>query len=314
MELVNERFVSKRGEKIYLECVQRFGEERVLGVFSIGLYNYNSAETMDEVKYMAIYIPTFEDLCTQLNDMEIKEDYILRDVRAIYFYCQKVNGSELELLYSLYQKINPIYKDTFKEYFLKHKEEMGRKAHFFQTDAVITKAKSYIEKGDLFGAARLRIATEHFLNGGSMEECFRPTQSYVKSYLESIKHGILKIEPQEVISEIKELIYSQENVELSSFTDKKVKLGVINIINIGLKKKVDLEEFECELTVTEKKAFSVLKESLNENKETCLSISKVCESTGISRPIWKNLFAKMENQQIAEISNMGVKGTFIKFL
>ena len=314
MELIDEKFVSRRGEEIYLECVKRFGEERVLGVFSIGLYNYNSAETMDEVKYMAIYIPTFEDLCTQLNDMEIKEDYILRDVRAIYFYCQKVNGSELELLYSLYQKINPIYKDTFKEYFLKYKEEMGRKAHFFQTDAVITKAKSYIEKGDLFGAARLRIATEYFLNGSSMEECFRPTQSYIKSYLENVKHGVLKIEPKEVISEIEELIDSQENIELSSFTDKKVKLGVINIINIGLKKKVDLEEFECELTATEKKAFSVVKENLNENKETCLSVSKICKVTGISRPIWKNLFAKMENQQIAEISNMGVKGTFIKFL
>ena len=314
MELVNEKLVSKRGEEIYLECVNRFGEERVLGVFSIGLYNYNSAETMDEVKYMAIYIPTFEDLCTQLNDMEIKEDYILRDVRAIYFYCQKVNGSELELLYSLYQKINPIYKDTFKEYFLKYKEEMGRKAHFFQTDAVITKAKNYIEKGDLFGATRLRIATEHFLNGGSMEECFRPTQSYVKSYLESIKHGVLEIEPKEVISEIEELINSQENVELSSFTNKKIKLGVINIINIGLKKKVDLEEFECELTPTEKKALSIVKENINENKETCLSISKISETTGISRPIWKNLFSKMENQQIAEISNMGVKGTFIKFL
>ena len=314
MELIDEKFVSRRGEEIYLECVKRFGEERVLGVFSIGLYNYNSAETMDEVKYMAIYIPTFEDLCTQLNDMEIKEDYILRDVRAIYFYCQKVNGSELELLYSLYQKINPIYKDTFKEYFLKHKEEMGRKAHFFQTDAVITKAKSYIEKDDLFGAARLRIATEHFLNGGSMEECFRPTQSYVKSYLESVKHGILKIESEEVISEIKELIDSQDEIELSSFTNKKIKLGVINIISIGLKKKVDLEEFECELTVTEKKAFSIIKENLDENKETCLSISKMSEATGISRPIWKNLFAKMENQQIAEISNMGVKGTFIKFL
>lgn len=314
MELVDERFVSRRGEEIYLECANRFGEERVLGVFSIGLYNYNSAETMDEVKYMAIYIPTFEDLCTQLNDIEIKEDYILRDVRAIYFYCQKVNGSELELLYSLYQKINPIYKDAFKEYFLKYKEEMGRKAHFFQTDTVITKAKSYIEKGDLFGAARLRIATEHFLKGGPMEECFRPTQSYVKSYLESIKHGVLKIEPKEIISEIKELIDSQENVELSSFTDKKIKLGVINIINIGLKKKVDLEDFEGGLTATEKKAFSVVKESLNEHKETCLSVSRVCETTGISRPIWKNLFAKMENQQIAEISNMGVKGTFIKFL
>ena len=93
MELIDEKFVSRRGEEIYLECVKRFGEERVLGVFSIGLYNYNSAETMDEVKYMAIYIPTFEDLCTQLMDIEIKEDYNIRDVRASYFYRQKVNGS-----------------------------------------------------------------------------------------------------------------------------------------------------------------------------------------------------------------------------
>ena len=147
-----------------------------------------------------------------------------------------------------------------------------------------------------------------------MEECFRPTQSYVKSYLESIKHEVLEIEPKEIISEIEELINSQENVELSSFTDKKIKLGVINIINIGLKKKVDLEEFERELTPTEKKALSVVKENLNENKETCLSISKISKTTGISRPIWKNLFSKMENQQIAEVSNMGVKGTFIKFL
>ena len=60
MELIDEKFVSRRGEEIYLECVKRFGEERILGVFSIGLYNYNSAETMDEVKYMAIYIPTLE--------------------------------------------------------------------------------------------------------------------------------------------------------------------------------------------------------------------------------------------------------------
>ena len=72
--------------------------------------------------------------------------------------------------------------------------------------------------------------------------------------------------------------------------------------------------FSFKLSFTTEKAFSVVKENLNENKETCLSVSKICKVTGISRPIWKNLFAKMENQQIAEISNMGVKGTFIKFL
>ena len=315
MQLVDEKLVHKRGEKIYLECICKFGEERVLGVFTVGLYNYNAAETMEEVKYLVIYVPTFEDLCTQLSSAEQRNgDYILKDVRAIYFCCQRVSGSALELLYSAYQKINPLYKDIFKEYFLKYKEEMGRKALFFRTESVLNITNDYISKGDLFGAARLRIATEHFLKGGSMEECFRPTQGYIKSYLASVKHGFLEIDADEIVSEIKELLDSQEDVELSSFTDKQIKLGVINIINTGLRKKVDLEEFENGLTATEKKAFIVIKENLDIDKETSLSISKLCETTSISRPIWKNLFAKMESQQIAEISNMGVKGTHIKFL
>ena len=314
MQLVNENLVAQRGNQIYLECVKQFGEDRVLGVFTIGLYNYNAAESMDEVQYMAIYIPTFEDLCMQIPETEYRGDYLLRDVRAIYLRGQEISGSSLELSYALYKKINPLYLSIYKEHFLKYKDEMGRKCHFFKTDAIKIKMEEYISNGDIFGAARLRIAAEQFFKGASMEECFRPTQSYINTYLESIKHGFLKIEPDTLFSEVDNILNSYSELELSNFTNKQIKLGVINIINASLKKKVDVETFESQLTATEQKAFEVIKENLDENKEACLSISKLYESTGISRPVWKNLFLKMEREQFAEIQNMGVKGTYIKFL
>lgn len=314
MQLVNEELVHKRGNQIYLECVKQFGEERVLGVFTIGLYNYNAAESMDEVQYMAIYIPTFEDLCMQIPETENRGDYLLRDVRAIYLRCQEISGSSLELSYALYKKINLLYLSIYKEYFLKHKDEMGRKCYFFKTDAIKIKMEEYISNGDIFGAARLRIAAEQFSKGASMEECFRPTQSYINTYLESIKHGFLKIEPDTLLSEVDNILNSYSELELSNFTSKQIKLGVISIIDASLKKKVDMETFESQLTPMEKKAFDVIKENLDENKEACLSISKLYESTSISRPVWKNLFLKMEREQFAEIQNMGVKGTYIKLL
>lgn len=314
MQLVDEKIVSKRGEEIYLENVRRFGEERVLGVFSIGLYNYGFAETIEEVKYLVIYIPTFEDLCLQMPEVEYKNDYILRDIRAIYFCCQKVNGSELELLYALYQKINPMYQSIFKDHFLKHKKDMGDNTRFFQTKAVLKSVKKHIAEGDMFNAARIRIAAEQFYKGSPMEECFRPTQSYIKIYLESIKNGNLQIESDSILSELEELFNNYDKSSLKSFTDRQLKLGVINIINAGLKKKVDIEAFISDLTATERKAFNIIKKELNQNEEICVSISKLCDDTGISRPIWKNLLLKMEKQHVAEIANMGVKGTYIKFL
>ena len=314
MQLVNENLVAQRGNQIYLECVKQFGEDRVLGVFTIGLYNYNAAESMDEVQYMAIYIPTFEGLCMQIPETEYRENYLLRDVRAIYLRCQEISGSALELSYALYKKINPLYSNIFKEYFLKYKEEMGRKSHFLQTDAVKIKMEEHLLNGNLFEAARLRIAAEQFSKGTSIEECFRPTQSYINTYLESIKHGFLKIEPDTLLSEVDNILNSYSELESSNFTNKQIKLGVINIINASLKKKVDVETFESQLTATEQKACEVIKEILDENKEACLSISKLYESTSISRPVWKNLFLKMEREQFAEIQNMGVKGTYIKFL
>ena len=40
---------------------------------------------------------------------------------------------------------------------------------------------------------------------------------------------------------------------------------------------------------------------------------KIVEETGISRPVFKNLFVKLEKNKVATITNQGVKGTYISF-
>lgn len=51
-----------------------------------------------------------------------------------------------------------------------------------------------------------------------------------------------------------------------------------------------------------------------DNNETIVSISKAIEQTKVSRPVFKNLFNKLSSNNIAEITNLGVKGTSIKLI
>ena len=51
-----------------------------------------------------------------------------------------------------------------------------------------------------------------------------------------------------------------------------------------------------------------------ENGEGAVSISHLTNTSGMSRPVFKSVLQKMKDMQIAEINNMGVKGTHIKII
>lgn len=85
------------------------------------------------------------------------------------------------------------------------------------------------------------------------------------------------------------------------------------ILNAGCKQNsANLLPFIKKITESERKAlFAIVKEIQLEGN---ISISKMIESTKISRPVFKNLLFKLKEENIAIIDNMGVKGTYIKFL
>ena len=44
-----------------------------------------------------------------------------------------------------------------------------------------------------------------------------------------------------------------------------------------------------------------------------ITISKIVNQTGISRPVFNNLIVKLKEDKVAEITNQGAKGAKIKF-
>ena len=71
------------------------------------------------------------------------------------------------------------------------------------------------------------------------------------------------------------------------------------------------DELFRELTKTEEKALIYILETIGE--EGILSISEAIRSSGISRPVFTSLLEKLSRYKGAEVKNMGVKGTCIKF-
>lgn len=81
---------------------------------------------------------------------------------------------------------------------------------------------------------------------------------------------------------------------------------------IGADQQVLVKEFFNDLTVNENKAFFAIKEEIGSSGN--ISIVKMIQKTGLSRPVWTSLLQKMEKFGIAQIKNQGVKGTHIELV
>ena len=71
--------------------------------------------------------------------------------------------------------------------------------------------------------------------------------------------------------------------------------------------------FKGLLTNNEQKAFDIIKNNLV-NGYGYVSISQLTENNNISRPVFKNVLQKMKDSKVAEVTNKGVKGTYIEVI
>lgn len=73
-----------------------------------------------------------------------------------------------------------------------------------------------------------------------------------------------------------------------------------------------LKSFKDAMTSREYLALAAIIEEIYQ--EGNISVVKMVQKAGVSRPVFDNLLAKLKNHNIAEVANQGVKGTHIKFL
>lgn len=116
---LHDALVMKRVQEHYDEALQYFPEEQIVGVFLQGSQNYGLDYEGSDVDTKLIVVPSFKDIC--LNRKPVSTTHVRandehtdwKDIRLYMETFRKQNLNFLEILFTPYYIINPMYKEEW---------------------------------------------------------------------------------------------------------------------------------------------------------------------------------------------------------
>lgn len=316
-----------------VEC--GYNESNFIGIFAYGSMNYGfyDENNRSDIDSKIILLPSFSDFCLTNEMTSIVLDFQdekveLKDIRLMRNMFMKQNINFVELLYTEYFILNPVYENLFVSYFISnrdiiaHYDELktlksvgGQLIHILRQDSKDSKK--------LYNAYRLNHFLDSYVHGIDYQKCIRPDEdSYIYDILWKIKNGEIppeEIDPNDLENQVNNLINKYSKELKSPLHDKAQKIldeGVIEIVKHSFKElKVTTEEtisrkdFLKQLTHAEERAYYAIVKKIHE--EGTVIISNLIKETPHSRAVYNNLINKMKEHKVAEITNMGVKGIHI---
>lgn len=210
-----------------------YEEDHLLGIFAYGSMNYGTyIPDKSDVDTKAIFIPTLEQLLNNSFKVHTKilssgEHCEIMDIGHLVKNFRKQNINFLELLYTEYYWINPMYEKLWNKYFIKQKEEISRydinKGVSSIAGQIIHTLKQDPTNGKKVGnGLRLYYFLTSYVAGKPWGECLKPSNELIEKIL-SIKYSTLQDSTQaevliNLIESIKEVqpkgdIYNKENID-----------------------------------------------------------------------------------------------------
>lgn len=112
-------FLNKELERLYTI----YNENNILGIF---VYNNSNIYSIEQIKTVVYYLPTFEELIinNNINDNIYSTQITIVDIRKLYEHLLNNSNIIINSLFSPYYILNKKYENLFKEYFLNHKNYM----------------------------------------------------------------------------------------------------------------------------------------------------------------------------------------------
>ena len=128
---IREGLIMKRVRDHYEEALEYFSEDQVVGIFLQGSQNYGLDTEHSDVDTKLIVTPSFKDIAlnakpvstTHVRDNEEHIDF--KDVRLYMETFRKQNLNFLEILFTPFYIINPLYEDAWMR-LVEHREEIAR--------------------------------------------------------------------------------------------------------------------------------------------------------------------------------------------
>ena len=191
--------IMKRLREHYDEACGLIPEDRIVGVFLQGSQNYGLDYEGSDVDSKCIVLPTLEDICfakkpiSTTHVRENDEHIDLKDIRLMFQTFRKQNMNFIEILFTEYKIINPLYEDLWNE-LIAQNELVGR----YNPHRAVTTMKgiasekfhalehrypSRVEVIDKFGGydpkqlhhlLRIEDFLKRYINGEKYAECLKP--------------------------------------------------------------------------------------------------------------------------------------------
>ena len=116
---IRHNMIMRRVQEHYNEALQYFPEEQIVGVFLQGSQNYELDYAGSDVDTKLIVVPSFKDIC--LNKKPVSTTHVRandehtdwKDIRLYMETFRKQNLNFLEILFTDYYVINPMYKEEW---------------------------------------------------------------------------------------------------------------------------------------------------------------------------------------------------------
>lgn len=217
-----EKTIMERLQEHYDEALEHFPKDRIVGIFLQGSQNYGLQVPGSDVDTKLIVVPTFEDIAmnrkaVSTTHVRANDEHIdFKDIRLMFQTFRKQNLNFLEILFTEFKIINPLYADLWAEV-EKYKEEIAHYNLYFAVKAMkgIALEKYHamehrypakIEIIDRMGydpkqlhhLVRVDDYLQRYINGESYEDCLHPTDP---EYLKAIKLGKYTLEEARVLAD-----------------------------------------------------------------------------------------------------------------
>lgn len=203
--------VMDRVKEHYNEALAYFPEDRIVGIFLQGSQNYGLATPQSDVDTKLIVTPTFKDIAmnrkpVSTTHIRANEEHI--DFKDIRFYIQtfrKQNLNFLEILYTDFAIVNPIYEKQWNRlvesreaitHFNPYRSVQSMKGialekyhameHEYPSKIEVLKKYGYDPK-QLHHLVRVEDYLGRYINGENYESCLDPGS--MKQELIEIKMG-----------------------------------------------------------------------------------------------------------------------------
>ena len=206
--------IMKRVKDHYEEAKQFFPEDRIVLVALQGSQNYNLDLPTSDVDTKLIVVPTFQDIA--LNSKPISTTHVrandehidFKDIR-LYVQCfEKQNLNFMEILFTDYYIINPLYEEQWNR-LVEAREEIARMnpyravksmkgialEKFHAMEHPYPTKLDLIEKYGFDGKQvhhliRVSDYLTRYINGESYADCLKPSKYLVEHMLEYKRHEI----------------------------------------------------------------------------------------------------------------------------